>query len=224
VEELLEKIRLNVIQGRVDEEDEGIEEDMEGEPGVTELVEEAVEKGVPAKEILVKGLTAGMDEVGILYESGEYLIPDMLAAAESVGAAMDILEPILASGEVESKGRFVIATVEGDLHDIGKNIVSTMLRGSGYEVKDLGVGVPADKIVETVKETGAKYVGLSALLTTTMPQMKLVVDKLGEAGLRDSVMVFIGGAPTSAEFAESIGADAHCRDAFDAIDKLKVAA
>jgi 5-methyltetrahydrofolate--homocysteine methyltransferase len=219
--ELIEKIRLNVLQGRVDQEDEGADGDMEGEPGVTELVKEAVAAGIPPKTILLEGLTKGMDEVGKLYEDGDYLIPDMLAAAESVGVAMDILEPVLKRDGVESKGRFIIATVEGDLHDIGKNIVATMLRGAGYEVKDLGVGVKADRIIEAVWEHKAPYLGLSALLTTTMPQMKIIVDALQEKNLRDGTKVFIGGAPTSREFTESIGADVYCRDAFEAIEALR---
>ncbi len=221
MQELLERIRENVIQGRVDAEDEGLEGDLEGQPGVTELVREALERGVPPKEILLAGLTPGMEEVGRRYEAGEFLIPDMLAAAECVGSAMTILEPHLAGEDVASKGRFVIATVEGDLHDIGKNIVATMLRGSGYEVRDLGVGVPAARIVEAVRESGAAFLGLSALLTTTMPQMQVVVEGLRAAGLRDGVKVLVGGAPTSAEFAAKIGADHHCRDAFEALGVLK---
>ncbi len=223
MDEMLETIKMNVLQGRVDAEDEGLEGDMEGKPGVLELVKEAVEKGLSPKNILLDGLTAGMEEVGRKYEAGEYLIPDMLAAAEAVGGGMDILEPHLKGDETTSKGRFLIATVEGDLHDIGKNIVATMLRGSGFEVKDLGAGVASDKIIGEAKEFNPKFVGLSALLTTTMPHMKETIDKLKEIGMRDKVKVLIGGAPTSEEFAASIGADHHCRDAFDALDKLKTA-
>lgn len=221
--DLLEKIRFNVVQGRLDVEDEGLDGDMEGQPGVTELVQQALDEGLNPRTILVDGLTAGMEEVGKKYEAGEYLIPDMLAAAESVGTGMDILEPHISKKDTASRGTFVIATVEGDLHDIGKNIVATMLKGSGFEVKDLGTGVKADKIVEETKAQGANFVGLSALLTTTMPHMKETVEKLVEAGLREKVKVLIGGAPTSVEFAESIGADAWCRDAFDALEKLKTA-
>ena len=221
MDEIIEQIRLNVVQGRLDEEDEGLDGDMAGQPGVTELVQQALEKGLSAKDILVNGLTAGMQEVGDKYDAGEYLIPDMLAAAECVGASMDVLEPLLKDSGAVSKGKFIIATVEGDLHDIGKNIVATMLRGSGYTVNDLGTSVPVSDIVGAVKQEGATYVGLSALLTTTMPHMKETVEQLEQAGLRDKVKVLVGGAPTSAEFAESIGADAYCSDAFDAIQKLK---
>jgi len=219
--EILQKIKDNVVQGRLEKEDEGIEGDMAGQPGVIDLVKEAIEKKVKAKDILVDGLTAGMQEVGEQYEAGEYLLPDMLAAAECVGSSMDMLEPLLKGSDSLDKGCFVIATVEGDLHDIGKNIVATMLKGSGYRVKDLGTGVPTADIVQGVREHRADYVGLSALLTTTMPHMKETVEKLVEEGLREQVKVLIGGAPVSDEFAESIGADAYCRDAFDAIRKLK---
>ncbi len=221
MEDLINRIRFNVIQGRLDQEDEGLDGDMLGQPGVTELVEKAIEKKMNPKEVLLSGLTEGMQEVGRLYESGEYLIPDMLAAAECVGTAMDILEPHLLDSGVVSKGRFVIATVEGDLHDIGKNIVATMLKGAGYTVDDLGTGVSAVEIVETVRAKGAQYVGLSALLTTTMPYMKETIEMLEQAGVRNGVKILVGGAPTSEEFARKIGADAYCRDAFEAIEKLK---
>jgi 5-methyltetrahydrofolate--homocysteine methyltransferase len=221
MEEILQKIKDNVVQGRLEKEDEGIEGDMAGQPGVIDLVKEAIDKKVSPKDILIEGLTAGMQEVGEQYEAGEYLIPDMLAAAECVGSSMDLLEPLLKGGDSLDKGCFVIATVEGDLHDIGKNIVATMLKGSGYRVKDLGTGIPTADIVEAVREHQADYVGLSALLTTTMPHMQETVEKLKQEGLRDRVRVLIGGAPTSEEFAKSIGADAYCRDAFDAIKMLK---
>jgi 5-methyltetrahydrofolate--homocysteine methyltransferase len=221
MQELLEKIKFNVVQGRVDKEDEGLMCDLTGEPGVRELVETAVDKDVEAKAILLDGLTAGMTEVGEKYDRGEYLIPDMLAAAEAVGTAMDILEPYLKRADVKSKGTFVIATVQGDLHDIGKNIVATMFKGAGYTVKDLGTGVSSENIVEAVLEHDAQYVGLSALLTTTMPRMKDTINMLKEAGVRDKVKVLLGGAPLSAAFAEKIGADAYCKDAFDALERLR---
>jgi 5-methyltetrahydrofolate--homocysteine methyltransferase len=220
-DELTSKIAFNVIQGRVEAEDEGYDEGLEGQPGVTELVQQALEEELNPKAIVLEGLTAAMDVVGEKFERGEYLIPDMLASAECVGAAMDILTPHLVKAGVESKGKFVIATVAGDLHDIGKNIVSIMLKGGGYEVIDLGADVSIERIIEAVDEHQAPFLGLSALLTTTMRVMGDVVDKLKERGLRDRVKVLIGGAPTSIEFANQIGADAHCRDAFDALDALK---
>jgi 5-methyltetrahydrofolate--homocysteine methyltransferase len=159
--------------------------------------------------------------VGKKFEREEYFIPDMLASAECVGAAMDILSPHLTKAGVESKGKFIISTVKGDLHDIGKNIVSIMLKGAGYEVIDLGADVPTDKIIQTVKEHQALFLGLSALLTTTMRVMGDVIEQLKKAGLRDRVKVLIGGAPTSDEFAQEIGADAHCKDAFQAVEMMK---
>jgi 5-methyltetrahydrofolate--homocysteine methyltransferase len=219
-EEILESIRKNTILGRVDEADEGFEGDMEGEPGVTELVESALEQGIPVSQIIAEALSPAMDEVGAKYESKEYLIPDMLAGAECVSAAMDILKPHLEGSDVERKGTVVIASVEGDRHDIGKNIVSTLLKGAGYDVLDLGTSVPADTIVEELKKSEARFVGLSALLTSTMTKMPEVIDAIKGAGLRDKVSVIVGGAPVNQEFADKIGADAYCRDAFEAVDRL----
>jgi 5-methyltetrahydrofolate--homocysteine methyltransferase len=142
----------------------------------------------------------------------------MLAAAEAVNAAMEIMEPHLVKAGVEPKGKMVLATVHGDLHDIGKNIVALMLQGAGFEVIDLGSDVPAERIVASIQEENANLVGLSALLTTTMRVMKDVVDRLEEKGLRSQVKVLIGGAPTSPEFARDIGADAHGKDAFQAVE------
>ena len=218
---LIEKIAFNIVQGRVEAEDEGFDEGFEGQPAVTELVEEALETGVDPKVIVIDGLTRAMEIVGEKFEREEYLIPDMLASAECVGIAMDIMSPHLLKAGVKSKGKFVIATVAGDLHDIGKNIVSSMIKGAGYEVVDLGADVPTTAIVKAVKENKAPFLGLSALLTTTMRVMQEVIDKLKEEGLRDTVKVLIGGAPTSKAFANQIGADAHCKDAFEAIDVIK---
>jgi 5-methyltetrahydrofolate--homocysteine methyltransferase len=223
-QELIEKIAFNIVQGRVEEEDEGFDEGLEGQPAVTELVEKALETGVDPKTVVIDGLTRAMEIVGEKFEREEYLIPDMLASAECVGVAMDIMSPHLLKAGVENKGKFVIATVAGDLHDIGKNIVSIMLKGAAYEVIDLGADVPTGVIVQAVKENQASYLGLSALLTTTMRVMEDVINKLKEEGLRDKVKVLIGGAPTSRAFADQIGADAHCKDAFEAIDVLKTVA
>jgi 5-methyltetrahydrofolate--homocysteine methyltransferase len=223
-QELIKKIAFNIVQGRVEAEDEGFDEGLEGQPAVTELVEKALEDDVDPKAIVIDGLTRAMEIVGEKFEREEYLIPDMLASAECVGIAMDIMSPHLLKAGVESKGKFVIATVAGDLHDIGKNIVSIMLKGAAYEVIDLGADVPTTAIVQAVKENQAPYLGLSALLTTTMRVMQEVIDELKEQGLRDNVKVLIGGAPTSQAFADQIGADAHCKDAFEAIDVLKTVA
>lgn len=217
-QELIEKIKTNVIQGRITREDEGFDEGYEGQPGTVELVEEAIKNGVDVKVLIVEGLTGAMDIVGKNFESGKYLIPDMLASAEAVGEAMDILLPHLEGAGMESKGKVIIATVKGDLHDIGKNIVSTMLKGAGFEIVDLGTDVPNDKIVQSVKDNDPKFLGLSALLTTTMREMESVINGLKDGGMRDKVKVLIGGAPTSPEFAEKIGADKYCADAFQAVD------
>ena len=217
----LEKIKQNLIAGRLDCEDEGFDDELTGEPGVTELVQQALEEKIPASDILTNALTPGMEEVGRRFENGEYLIPDMLASAECVAEATAILEPYLKDKETKSRGKFVIATVEGDLHDIGKNIVGTILQGAGFEVQDLGTSVQAQKIVQTVKEAKAKFLGLSALLTSTMTHMTEVIEQLKKEGMRDQVIVCIGGAPISQDFAQKIGADVYAEDAFDAINKLK---
>jgi len=216
-DDILELIERNVIQGRMDKDDEGFDGDMEGDPGVKELVQQALEQGIEPTRIVVEGLTAGMKVVGQKFESKEYFIPDMLASAETVGTAMDILAPHLAKTGVEPKGKILMATVKGDLHDIGKNIVVIILKGAGYEVTDLGADVPSDKIVEVAKEGKPDIIGLSALLTTTMTAMKETIDALTQAGLRDKMKVVIGGAPTSADFATEIGADGYGADAFQAV-------
>jgi 5-methyltetrahydrofolate--homocysteine methyltransferase len=220
-QDIIEAIAFNIIQGRVEAEDDGFDEGLEGKPAVTELVQEALREEVNPKTIVLAGLTSAMETVGAKFERGEYLIPDMLASAECVGAAMDILGPHLRKAGMESKGKFVISTVAGDLHDIGKNIVAIMLKGAGYEVIDLGTDVSAERVVEAVAENQAPFLGLSALLTTTMRVMKDVIGQLESAGLRDKVRVMIGGAPTSQAYADEIEADAHCKDAFQAIDMLQ---
>ncbi len=219
--ELIDKIKMNVIQGRVTSDDEGFDEGLEGQPATVELVEEAVKQGINIKALIVDGLTGAMNIVGEYFESGKYLIPDMLASAEAVGQAMDILAPHLENAGIQSKGKVLIATVKGDLHDIGKNIVSIMLKGAGYEIVDMGSDVLTEKIVSAVESHKPDFLGLSALLTTTMREMQHVIDLLKTNGLRDSVKVMIGGAPTSPEFAEKIGADSHCSDAFNAVDYVK---
>ncbi|MBE0480338.1 MAG: corrinoid protein [Dehalococcoidia bacterium] len=219
-EDIIARLKENVIQGRKTSEDEGVDADMTGQPGVLELTRAALEQGVPLKDLITNGLTAGMQVVGERFSRKEYFIPDMLASAEAVGAAMDILKPHLEASRVETKGKFAIATVKGDIHDIGKNIVAILLKGAGYEVEDLGIDVPAEKIVEYVTQESPDYLGLSALLTTTMVAMGEVIEELKQNGVRDEVKVLIGGAAVSAEFAEEIGADAFCLDGFEAIRVL----
>ena len=215
--EFLEKIAFNVIQGRVEAEDEGIEESLEGQPGVTELVEQALTQDISVTDIINEGLTGGMDIVGQKFEAKEYYIPDMLASAEAVGAGMELLEPHLARSGIKTKGKIIVATVKGDLHDIGKNIVSILLRGAGYTVKDLGNDIEPQAIVEAVRKERPQFLGLSALLTSTMLYMGETIQALTESGLRDTVKVVIGGAPVSEEFAQSIGADGYGADGFQAV-------
>jgi 5-methyltetrahydrofolate--homocysteine methyltransferase len=216
-DDLIKVICDNVVQGRRTKDDEGIDDTLSGTPGVVELVGEALAADLSVQSILKDGLSRGMDIVGKKFEANEYFIPDMLAAAEAVAAAMDVLEPHIIKAGLESKGHFIIATVLGDHHDIGKNIVAILLKGAGFQVIDLGTDVPADKILEAARKNNAQQVGLSALLTTTMPEMKTTIEAFKKAGLRGKVKVLIGGAPTSREFAQEIGADAHCKDAFEAI-------
>ncbi len=220
--DLIDQIVNNVLQGRRNKDDEGIEEGMAGEPGVAELVQEALDNGIDTNEILLKGLSKGMEMVGEKYETGEYFIPDMLTAAEAVEEGMKVMEPHLVKGEGGSgKGKVIMATVEKDLHDIGKNLVAIMLKGAGFTVVDLGIDVPAARIVEAAEEEGAGLVGLSALLNTTMSNMGDVVKELEKKGMREQVKVLIGGAPTSQDFAEEIGADSYGKDAFAAIKEAE---
>ena len=216
-DDIIALLKENVIQGRKTQDDEGIDEELSGTPGVLELTQSALEENISPQVIITQGLTDGMQVVGEKFSTKEYYIPDMLASAEAVGAAMDILKPILEASNIETKGKFAIATVKGDIHDIGKNIVAILLKGAGYDVNDLGTDVPTEKIVEFVKEDSPDYLGLSALLTTTMVTMKEIIEALKDNGVRDKVKVLIGGAAVSNEYAEEIGADAYCVDGFEAI-------
>ena len=219
-EDILALLKENVIQGRVTSDDEGLMGDMAGQPAVAELTQEALKNNIDLQKIIKEGLTDGMQVVGDKFSTKEFFIPDMLASAEAVTKAMDILRPHLEKSGVEPKGKFVIATVKGDLHDIGKNIVAILLRGSGYEVTDLGTNVSEEKIVDVVRESQPDFVGLSALLTTTMDGMGDVIESLKKSGLRDKVKVLVGGAALSQEFADEIGADAYCLDGFQALDVI----
>lgn len=220
-EDILKILKENVIQGRKTRESEGIDEALSGTPGVVELTEQALENNIPLDAIITQALTAGMQVVGEKYSTKEYFIPDMLASADAVGAAMDILKPHLEASNVETKGKFVIATVKGDIHDIGKNIVAILLKGAGYEVNDLGIDVPKEKIISVIREENPDYLGLSALLTTTMIEMGVVIQALKANNLREKVKVLIGGAAVSDDYATEIGADAFCPDGFHAIKVLE---
>ena len=185
---------------------------------VAELVQEALDSGMTPGDVLNDALLAGMDEVGRDFKEGVLFVPEVLFAARSMQAGMDVLKPLLADGEIASSGKYVLGTVKGDMHDIGKNLVRMMLEGGGFEAIDLGVDVEPSAFVEAVREHKPDLVGMSALLTTTMAQMKVTIDALEEAGLRDSVKIVIGGAPVTAAFAEQIGADAFAEDAATAVD------
>lgn len=216
-EEIIELLKENIIQGRRDKNDEGIVDGMLGMPGAKELTEAAIRAGIPPRRIIAEGLTAGMNVVVDKYQAKEYFIPDMLASAQATGIAMEILEPHLAESGISSKGKIVLATVKGDLHDIGKNIVSLLLKGAGYEVTDLGNDVSPERIVDAVREENPDFLCLSALLTTTMRMMGETIDSLKKAGLRDKVKVLVGGAAVSQDFADEIGADAYGTDVFHAV-------
>ncbi|MFC2062870.1 B12-binding domain-containing protein [Chloroflexota bacterium] len=217
--DILGMLKKNVIQGRKTKDDEGIDDELIGQPGVLELTSQALESGISPQDIITQCLTAGMKVVGEKFSTKEYFIPDMLASAEAVGEAMDILKPLLTASK-EGKGKFIIATVKGDIHDIGKNIVAILLKGAGYEVNDLGIDVSEEKIAEVVEAEKPDYLGLSALLTTTMTEMDTVIKTLKEKDLREKVKVIIGGAAVSDDYAKEIGADAYCIDGFHAVKLL----
>jgi len=186
-----------------------------------EITQKLVDSGVKATEILNGGLVPGMDVVGVRFKANEMYIPEVLIAARAMHAAMDIIKPLLAEAGTVMKGIIVVGTVQGDLHDIGKNLVCMMLEGGGYTVVDVGVDVPGDKFVEEVKKSGAKVVGLSALLTTTMPAMKDVIVALKADAATKDVKVMVGGAPLTQEYADSIGASGYAADASSAVDLAK---
>ena len=183
-----------------------------------EITEKLVADGVAATEILNEGLVPGMNVVGTKFKANEMYIPEVLIAARAMHAAMDIIKPLLSESGAAMKGTVVVGTVQGDLHDIGKNLVCMMLEGGGFQVVDVGVDIPAEKFVEEVKKSGAKVLGLSALLTTTMPGMKEVIEALKADDATKNVKVMVGGAPLTQEYADSIGAAGYAADASSAVD------
>jgi len=185
---------------------------------VVSLVEQAIDQKLEPKNILNDGLIAGMTVVGEKFKNHEIFLPDVLIAAKAMNAGMDVLKPLLVKEGIPLIGRVVIGTVQGDLHDIGKNLVGIMLKGAGFEVIDLGKDVAPEAFVEAAIENDAQIIGLSALLTTTMPIMKKVVNLAAEKGLTRKTKIIIGGAPTSADYANEIGADAYCFDGINAVD------
>lgn len=194
---------------------------LEGDMGgATAGVQAALAAGTSAAALLQQALIPAMGEVGRLFEEGEYFVPEMLIAARAMKAGLEILKPLLVDSGIEPVGTVAIGTVKGDLHDIGKNLVAMMLEGAGFEIMDLGTDVPPEKFVEAA-QNGADIIGLSALLTTTMPSMESTVKALQAAGLRDKVKIIIGGAPVTAEYARQIGADGFAPDASQAANLAK---
>jgi len=195
---------------------------IEGEePEVRKLVQQAVTEGVTPDKVLSEGLIAGMNVVGERMKKHEMFIPEVIRSAKAMNAAMDFLKPLLETEEVNLGPKLVLGTVKGDLHDIGKNLVGMMLKGAGFQVVDLGIGVLAERFVQAVVEQEATVLGMSALLTTTMPEMGNTIEALKAAGIREKLRVIIGGAPVSSEYANKIGADGYARDAARAVDKMR---
>jgi 5-methyltetrahydrofolate--homocysteine methyltransferase len=205
--DMLEKIAADLYEGEDD--------------SVAELVQQALDQGLAPNQVLQGGLIAGMDQVGKDFKAGDLFVPEVLIAARAMHAGMDVLRPLLAETDSISAGKYLIGTVKGDLHDIGKNLVRMMLEGAGFETIDLGTDVEPQTFVDAVREHQPVLVGMSALLTTTMVQMKATVEALEEAGLRDSVKIMVGGAPVTDAFAGQIGADAYAPDAASAVDRAR---
>jgi len=204
--ELLNELAANIIKGQKDK--------------VEQLTNQALSAGLTPKEVLA-GLISGMDTVGVKFKNNEFYVPEVLIAARAMKAAMAILKPKLAETGVEPIGRVVLGTVKGDLHDIGKNLVSMMMEGAGFEVIDLGVDVTPEKFVNAAKENRANAIGMSALLTTTMLNMKQTIEAVTNEQLHEQVKVLIGGAPVTQAYADEIGADGYAPDAASAVSEMK---
>jgi 5-methyltetrahydrofolate--homocysteine methyltransferase len=188
---------------------------------VKKLTQEALDNGELAEIILKNGLIQAMDQIGVKFKNGEIYIPEVLIAARAMHAGMDVLKPILSKSNTSMMGKVVIGTVKGDLHDIGKNLVIMMLEGGGFEVVDLGIDVSAQKFIEAIRDHHPHVVGMSALLTTTMTEMKNIIQAIEWAGLRNQVKAIVGGAPLTEKFAKEIGADGYAPDAASAVDVVK---
>ena len=195
-----------------------IEGDMRAAP---QLVQDALDNNLAPDLILNSCMIPAMTEVGRLFEEGDYFVPEMLISARAMQAGLVVLKPHLVDSGVEPIGKVIIGTVQGDMHDIGKNLVAMMMEGAGFEIIDLGVDVSPEAFIEAIQANDADVVAMSALLTTTMPKMKAVIDAIQEAGIRDNVHIMIGGAPVTAEYAEHVGADGYAPDASRAASKVK---
>jgi len=202
-----EQFHTALSEGKVDE--------------VKQLTQGALNSGESAERVLKEGLIQGMERIGARFKNGEIYIPEVLIAARAMHAGLAVLKPILSKSSTAMTGKVVIGTVKGDLHDIGKNLVAMMLEGGGFEVTDLGTDVSPEKFVESLKQSQAQIVGMSALLTTTMGQMKATIQALETAGLRNKVKVLVGGAPVTERFAREVGADGYAPDAASAVDLAK---
>jgi corrinoid protein of di/trimethylamine methyltransferase len=202
--DLLREISENLQKGRAKD--------------VKELVQKAIDEGIDVNKILEEGLLHGMDIIGVKFKNNEVYVPDVLIAARAMNIGTELLKPLLVSSGVKAKGKVIIGTVKGDLHDIGKNLVRMMMEGKGLEVIDLGVDVPAEKFVESAISNDVDIIACSALLTTTMTEMKNIVEKVKQSDLSDKVKIMIGGAPVTDSFRESIGADLYADDAASAAD------
>jgi corrinoid protein of di/trimethylamine methyltransferase len=207
IDELFELMGEDLYDGYADE--------------VVEEVHEALGRGMAPYDVLTQGLVAGMDVVGADFRDGILFVPEVLMAAKAMKAGMAILRPLLAETGAPRVGTMVIGTVKGDIHDIGKNLVAMMMEGAGFEVINLGINTSADDFLAAIKEHQPDILGMSALLTTTMPYMGVVIQALEEAGIRDDLIVLVGGAPLNEAFAQEIGADAYCRDAAVAVETAK---
>jgi 5-methyltetrahydrofolate--homocysteine methyltransferase len=190
-------------------------------PGVVALVQQAVAEGVEPKQIIAESLVPAMAEVGVRFERAEFFVPEMLIASRAMQAGLGLLKPLMVGEQSTAVGRVVVGTVEGDVHDLGKNLVCTMLEGAGFEVVDLGADVPPEKFVTALRQAKTDIVGMSALMTTTMPAMERTMGALGEAGLLDEVKVLVGGAPLTQEYCDQIGADGYAPDASAAVRKAR---
>ena len=215
---LIEVIKENVIRGHTDS-NAKYPPDLAGKPGVKDLVQNAIDEMIPASQILNESLIAGMEIVGSKFSAGEYFVPDMLLSAQAMKSGMQIIEPLLKSEDSKKIGTVVIGTVKGDMHDIGKNLVRMMLEGGGFEVIDLGINTPPEKFIEAAKKYPDAIIGMSALLTTTMENMRISIEALRANGLNNKVI--IGGAAASQKFADEIHADGFTRDAAQSVQLVK---
>jgi len=203
----IDDIKQNLISGNID--------------GTNDAIQKALDSGLEALDILQEALMPAMQKVGKLFEEGEYFLPEMMMSAESMKTGVKSLEPYLTKTDIKSNGKVIIATVQGDVHDIGKNLVALMIGTAGFELQDMGVDVATEKIVEAVKTSSPDVLALSALLTSTMLEIPIIIESLKTAGLRDKVKILIGGAPVSEAFKEKTGADGYAPDAMSAADAVR---